>query len=184
VPRTVARRIGASCGDLHGPVTRPAAIGYSGGLKQKMPVCVVPQIILHCSRACCERVFRERPGGGAGRGALECQGEKDEDGLLWEVPSPKLLLVHKNRLGARPPRKRSAPVAGKRIRNDETPPKARFRVFGVRGRSLTEGAWGSFRAVRGLTAQFDPKTDCRSGASSTRSSHPSREATSADAIRS
>lgn len=41
------------------------------------------------------------------------------------------MRVHKNRLGARPPRKRSAPVAGKRIRNDETPPQAGFRISGV-----------------------------------------------------
>ena len=86
---------------------------------------------------------------------------KGWDDLLREVPRPTLFLVHKNRLGARPPRKRSAPVAGKWIRNDETPPKAGFRVFGVRGRSLTVGAWGSFRAVRGLAVRGSGCGPCR-----------------------
>ena len=52
-------------------------------------------------------------------------------GLLSGVEGLKLPIVYKNRLGARPPRKRSAPVAGKRIRNDETPPQAGFRVSGT-----------------------------------------------------
>jgi hypothetical protein len=50
--------------------------------------------------------------------------------------------VHKNRLGARPPRKRSAPVAGKRIRNDETPPQAGFRASGARKPGFQGGTWG------------------------------------------
>ena len=41
--------------------------------------------------------------------------------------------VYKSRLGARPPRKRSAPVAGKWIRTDETPLLAGFRMCGGRG---------------------------------------------------
>jgi len=49
--------------------------------------------------------------------------------------------VHKNRLGARPPRKRSVPVAGKRIRNDETPPQAGFRILGP----LNATSWSGMR---------------------------------------
>jgi hypothetical protein len=49
---------------------------------------------------------------------------------VW--PLEFFLEVHKSRLGARPPRKRSAPVAGKWTRTDETPLQAGFRVLGLR----------------------------------------------------
>jgi hypothetical protein len=64
---------------------------------------------------------------------------------------PYTYCVHKNRLGARPPRKRSAPVAGKRIRNDETPPQAGFRILGPL--SAASGR----RGFRGRSAEHMPQ---------------------------
>lgn len=73
--------------------------------------------------------------------------------LVKRFPSAYTMSVHKTRLGARPPRKRSAPVAGKRIRNDETPPKAGFRVFGIPEHRIREGASGLFRGVHWARAE-------------------------------
>lgn len=56
--------------------------------------------------------------------------QRERDGLFREALRPTLCSVHKSRLGARPPRKRSAPVADKWIRTDETPLSAGFRISG------------------------------------------------------
>jgi hypothetical protein len=70
---------------------------------------------------------------------LRCRfGSEFDDGFEVIVLSNEdsgLMLagVYKSRLGARPPRKRSAPVAGKWIRTDETPLLAGFRIWGGRG---------------------------------------------------
>jgi len=71
---------------------------------------------------------------------LRCRvGSEFDDGLEAIVLSNEdggLMLagVYKSRLGTRPPRKRSAPVAGKWIRTDEAPLLAGFRMCGAEER--------------------------------------------------
>ena len=71
----------------------------------------------------------------------------------WE--GPYTASVHKSRLGARPPRKRSAPVAGKWIRTDETPLLAGFRISGRTGASWRRSGSGSPERVAEQRMEVD-----------------------------